>query len=409
MNSGLILDLLLVVVALAAVVWAMAERGRAGRLEADLARAGANDQVLKDQANLAAGVVAEALVKRASQVFEAQNAVSQAKIEAQLKPVADTLEKFEKKVAAADEARARDAGGLKAHLDQLLTATRLSQEEARRLSTALRRGAGVQGRWGEQILRNVLELAGMKEGRDFDEQVHVRTGDGAQRPDVVVKLPRGGLFVIDAKCSLTAYLEAQEAVEEAVREEAFARHAVSVKGHMQSLAAKAYWEQFDSAPDFVAMFVPGDTILAAVVERFPDLYTQAMERRVILTTPSSLFALCMAVMYGWRIEQQSVNAREIAELGRELYKRMSVMGAHVADVGGALTRAVESYNRFVGSLESQVLTQARRFEDLKADTPAAPLRETPAIDVATRSLSKLAAEPYAAVLTAEEAAPTSAK
>jgi DNA recombination protein RmuC len=405
----LILDLILLLAALAAVIWAMTERARAGRAEADLARVGANDQVLKDQANLAAGVVAEALIKRASQAFEAQHAVSQAKLEAQLKPVAETLEKFEKKVAAADEARAREAGGLKAHLEQLLTATKLSQEEARRLSTALRRGAGVQGRWGEQILRNVLELAGMKEGRDFDEQVHVRTGDGAQRPDVVVKLPRGGLFVIDAKCSLTAYLEAQEAVEEAVREEAYARHAVSVKGHMQSLAAKAYWEQFDSAPDFVAMFVPGDTILAAVVERFPDLYTQAMERRVILTTPSSLFALCMAVMYGWRVEQQTVNAREIAELGRELYKRLSVMGAHVASVGSALTRAVESYNRFVGSLETQVLTQARRFEDLKADTPAAPLRETPVVDVAARSLSKLAAEPPPAALTTDVATPTSAK
>lgn len=409
MNSGLILDLILILAALAAMVWAMAERARAGRAEAELARADASDQALKDQASLAAGVVADAVVKRASEVFESQNALSQAKLEAQLKPVAETLEKFEKKVAAADEARAREAGGLKAHLEQLLTATRLSQEEARRLSTALRRGAGVQGRWGEQILRNVLELAGMKEGRDFEEQVHVRTGDGAQRPDVVVKLPRGGLFVIDAKCSLTAYLEAQEAVEETVREEAYARHAVSVKGHMQSLAAKAYWEQFDSAPDFVAMFVPGDTILAAVVERFPDLYIQAMERRVILTTPSSLFALCMAVMYGWRVEQQTVNAREIAELGRELYKRLSVMGSHVAGVGAALTRAVDSYNRFVGSLESQVLTQARRFEDLKADTPAAPLRETPVVDVATRPLAKLAADPPPTALTTDVATPTSAK
>lgn len=409
MNSGLILDLILVALAIASVIWAMLERARAGRAEADLARAGASDQVLKDQASLAAGVAADVLVKRASEVFEAQNAVSQAKLEAQLKPVAETLEKFEKKVAAADEARAREAGGLKAHLEHLLTATKLSQEEARRLSTALRRGAGVQGRWGEQILRNVLELAGMKEGRDFDEQVHVRSADGAQRPDVVVKLPRGGLFVIDAKCSLTAYLEAQEAVEDAAQEEAYVRHAASVKGHVQSLAAKAYWEQFDSAPDFVAMFVPGDAILAAAVERSPDLYTQAMERRVILTTPSSLFALCMAVMYGWRVEQQTVNAREIAELGRELYKRLSVMGGHVASVGGALTRAVESYNQFVGSLESQVLTQARRFEDLKADTPTAPLRETSVVDVATRSLSKLAAELPPAILTADGPPPTSAK
>ena len=203
--------------------------------------------------------------------------------------------------------------------------------------------------------------------------------------------------------------EAQEATEDAAREEAYVRHAASVKGHMQALAAKAYWEQFDSAPDFVAMFVPGDTILAAAVERFPDLYTQAMERRVIMTTPSSLFALCMAVMYGWRVEQQTVNAREIAELGQELYKRLSVMGAHVAGVGGALTRAVESYNRFVGSLESQVLSQAKRFEQLKADNSASPIREVPVVDVPIRTLGKLAGQPSPPALTTEEAAPTSAK
>lgn len=402
MNSGLILDLILVLFAVGAIIWAMAERARAAKAEADLARGG-------EQQALAAGAVADALVRRASEAFEAQNKLSQANLEARLKPVADTLEKFEKKVADADAARAREAGGMKVQLDQLMQATAKTQEEARRLSTALHRGAGVQGRWGEQILRNVLELAGMKEGRDFFEQVHVKTAEGTQRPDALIRLPRGGVFVVDGKCSLTAYLEAQQAEDDARREEAYARHALSVKGHIQALAAKAYWDQFDEAPDFVVMFVPGDGILAAAVERQPDLYALAMDRRVILTTPSSLFALCMAVMYGWRVEQQSVNAREIAELGRELYKRLSVMGGHIAAVGGALTRAVESYNRFVGSLESQVLTQARRFEDLKADTPAAPLRETPAIDVATRSLSKLATEPAAAALTAEEATPTSAK
>jgi DNA recombination protein RmuC len=402
MNSGLILDLVLVLIAVAAAVWAMAERARAARAEAELGQAGG-------------GV--DALVKRASEAFEAQNKVSQAKLEAQLSPVKETLEKFEKKVAAADEARAREAGGLKAHLEQLLAATAATQEEARRLSTALRRGAGVQGQWGEQVLRNVLELAGMKEGRDFDEQVHVKTAEGVQRPDFVVRLPRGGLFVVDSKCSTTAYLEAQQATDEATREAAYARHAMSVKGHVQSLAAKAYWDSFDNTPDFVVMFVPGDGILAAAVERQPDLYTMAMDRRVILTTPSSLFALCMAVMYGWRVEQQNVNAREIADLGRELYKRLSVMGGHVAAVGAALDRAVEGYNRFVGSLETQVLTQARRFEDLKADTAVAPLREIPVVDGATRSLSKLAGEPpvdalppvLGPVLTGDEAAPTSAK
>jgi DNA recombination protein RmuC len=403
MNSALILDLFLAAAALAAVIWAMAERARAARAEADLARAGEHQA-------LSVGPMADAVVQRASEAFEAQSKLSQAKLEAQLKPVAETLEKFEKKVADAETARARDAGGLKENLDKLMTATAATQEEARRLSTALRRGTGVQGRWGEQILRNVLELAGMKEGRDFFEQVHVKTAEGAQRPDALIRLPRGGVFVIDAKCSLTAYLEALQAADEASREEAFARHALSVKGHMQALAAKAYWDQFEEAPDFVVMFVPGDGILAAAVERQQDLYALAMDRRVILTTPSSLFALCVAVTHGWRVEQQSVNAREIADLGRELYKRLSVMGGHLTAVGGALTRAVESYNRFVGSLETQVLTQARRFEDLKADTPASPLRDVPIVDLAARPLSKLAADPIAEplALTAEEATPTSA-
>jgi DNA recombination protein RmuC len=352
--------------------------------------------------------VADALVRRAAETFEAQNALSQSKIEAQLKPVTETLAKFEQKVTEAEAARAREAGGLKAQIDNLLAASTATQEETRKLSNALRRGAGVQGRWGEQMLRNVLELAGMRAGHDFEEQVHTEAGEGALRPDVVVRLPRGGVFVIDAKCSLNAYLEAQDAADEASRESAYQRHAASVKAHMQSLAAKAYWDQFPDSPDFVAMFIPGDAFLSAAIERAPDLYTQAMERRVILVTPSSLFALCKAVVYGWRIEQQSLNAREIAELGRELYKRLSVMGGHVAGVGRALGAAVGKYNDFVGSLETQVLTQARRFEDLKADNPAAPLKDVPAVETAVRPLVKLAAEEAPPILTTPRAGPTSA-
>jgi DNA recombination protein RmuC len=402
MNPGLILNVILVVVAIGAVIWAMAERAKAARAEADLARSG-------EQQALASGAVAEALVKRASEAFEAQSKVSQANLQAQLKPVAETLEKFEKKVADADAARAREAGGVKVQLDQLMLATAATQEEARRLSTALKSGTGVQGRWGEQILRNVLELAGMKAGRDFFEQVSVRTADGVQRPDALIRLPRGGVFVVDAKCSLTAYLQAQQATDEAAREDAYVRHALSVKAHMQALAARAYWDQFEEAPDFVVMFVPGDGILAAAVERQQDLYAMAMDRRVILTTPSSLFALCIAVSHGWRVEQQSVNAREIAELGRELYKRLSVMGGHLTAVGGALTSAVKSYNNFVGSLEGRVMSQARKFEELKADTPATPLKEIAFVEEPVRDLAKLAAEPEPLALTAEEAAPTSAK
>jgi len=216
------------------------------------------------------------------------------------------------------------------------------------------------------------------------------------------------VFVIDAKCSIAAYLEAQEAADEATREAAYQRHAASVKTHMQSLAAKAYWDQFAASPDFVVMFIPGDAFLSAAQDRLPDLHTQAMERRVIMVTPSSLFALCKAVIYGWRAQEQTLNAKEIASLGRELHRRLAIMGGHVAGLGKSLSAAVGKYNEFVGSLETQVMTQARRFEALKADNPSAPIPDLPEIDAPVRPLVKLAAEEPPATLTLGGAAHTSA-
>lgn len=404
-------EILLLVLAGACVglaVWAMAERGRAARaeLEARLLRdhAAAGAETVKAQAALSASTVAEALVKRASETFQAQDRLAQARLEAQLKPVAETLAKFEEKVTAAEKARAEETGGLKQQIDQLLAASTATQEEARKLSAALRRGAGVQGRWGEQMLRNVLEMAGLRAGFDFEEQVHLDADGSAHRPDVVVRLPGGGVFVIDAKCSLTAFMEGQDATDDAVREAAFARHAQSLKTHVQGLSARAYWDKLERSPDFVAMFVPGDGFLAAALERAPDLMTQAMEKRVIIVTPTTLFALCKAVAYGWRVEQQAVNAAEIAGLGRELYKRLSVMGGHVEAMGKALGQAVGRYNQFVGSLEGQVLTQARRFEDLKVDHEGKDIPELAAIETGVRPLAKLAG-----ALTLAEAGPTSAE
>ena len=377
MNAFPLLDILLLGVAIGAVVWAMSERGRARLALAELERSKVGDEAVRAQAALSANAVTDELIKRAAET---------------LKPMGESLEKFEARVAAMEKARAEDAGGLKTQIDQLLAATSATQAEAQKLSTALRRGAGVQGRWGEQMLRNVLELAGMRAGADFFEQVHVAAGESAQRPDVTVNLPGGGVFVIDAKCSIAAYLEAQEAANEAAREGAYQRHAASVRAHMQSLAAKAYWDQFEASPDFVVMFIPGDAFLAAAQERLPDLHAQAMERRVIMVTPSSLFALCKAVVYGWRAQEQTLNAKEIAGLGRELHRRLAIMGAHVAGLGKSLSAAVGKYNEFVGSLETQVMTQARRFEDLKADHPAAPVPDLPEIEAPVRPLVKLAAK-----------------
>ena len=356
------------------------------------------DETLKNMKEAFAAQSGEALRAALGDLrkLEEENRANREKIDreklgAQLKPVADTLERFEKHVNDLEQKRVEDVGGLKAQIEALMKASDQTQAEARKLSTALRRGAGVQGRWGEQTLRNVLEIAGLDSKFDFQEQFHL-AGDTTLRPDVVVHLPGGGKFVVDAKCSLNAYLDAQEAVDDVAREAALTRHAASLRQHIAGLSGKAYWDQFkkEKSPDFVAMFVPGDSFLVAALDRAPDLMSEAMEKRVLLVTPTTLFGLCKAVAYGWRVEDQARNADEVAQLGKELYKRISVMGDHVQGVGKALETAVGKYNSFVGSLEGNVLTQARRFETLKVDHEGKEIPELGPLEVGVRQVAKLA-------------------
>jgi DNA recombination protein RmuC len=398
----LVLAIVFALATVACALWAFALQRRAAAAEAQVAMLTERGRLLEDQtatqieliraqAAQSANAIAEQLIKRADENAKSRDNLAQARLEAQLKPVAETLAKFEAQVTAVEKARAEETGGLKAQITALLEASTATQAEARKLSAALRRGAGVQGRWGEQTLRNVLEAAGLNSRFDFQEQFSVDTEEGRRRPDVKVTLPGGGVFVIDAKCSLNAFLEAQEATDETLREAALTRHAASVRAHMQGLSSKAYWDQFASvgSPDFVAMFVPGDGFLAVALERLPDLMAEAMERKVVLVTPTTLFALCKAVAYGWRAEDQAKNAARIVEVGRELYKRVSVMGAHAGAMGKALESAVGKYNQFVGSLESQVLTQARRFEELSVDHEGKKIDEPAVIDQGVRPLTKL--------------------
>ncbi|ATC33362.1 DNA recombination protein RmuC [Caulobacter vibrioides] len=409
----LILALVFALAAVALGLWAVAAQRRAAKAEAQawllterLTQAEERHRLLEDQsatqielikaqAAQSANAIAEQLIKRADENAKSRERLAEARLEAQLKPVAETLAKFEAQVNAVEKVRAEETGGLKAQIAALMEASTATQAEARKLSAALRRGAGVQGRWGEQTLRNVLEAAGLNSRFDFQEQFSVDSDEGRRRPDVKVTLPGGGVFVIDAKCSLNAFLEAQDATDEVLREAAMARHAQSVRTHMQGLSSKAYWDQFagEGSPDFVAMFVPGDGFLAAALDRLPELMAEAMDRRVVLVTPTTLFALCKAVAYGWRAEDQAKNAARIVEVGRELYKRVSVMGAHAGAMGKALESAVGKYNQFVGSLESQVLTQARRFEDLSVDHEGKKIDEPAAIEQGVRPLTKLTAEP----------------
>ena len=310
------------------------------------------------------------------------------RMEAQLKPVADTLAKFQEHVAALEKVRAEETGGLKEQLQLLMTASTATRDEARRLTEALKGNTGRRGRWGEQTCRNVLEAAGMAGRFDFEEQTSAANEEGRQsRPDFVVRLPGGGMFVIDAKVSL-AFGDASDGDEEAQRLAASLRTAASMKTHVRQLASKAYQDQFKPSPDFVAMFVPGDAFLAAALDHEPELMTQAMASRVVIVTPTTLFALCKAVAYGWRAEEQAKNAEDVAKLGKELYKRLSVMGGHAAAVGRALDTAVGKYNQFVGSLESQVMVSARRFEDLQVDHEGKELPGLPPVETTPRSLSR---------------------
>ena len=405
MNSLLIFLVIALVAAAIGFTWALMERGRANRAEArawELQDSASRLRLIEEQGGRNAALIqaeavtaiADQVLKRADETFKGREELAQARLEAQLKPVAETLAKFQEQVVAVEKTRAEETGGLKAQISQLLLASTATQEEARKLSAALRRGAGVQGRWGEQTLRNVLEAAGLHNRYDFDEQTSTDTDEGRRRPDVTVRLPGGAVFVIDAKCSLNAFLDAQDATDDAIREACYVRHAQSVRAHMIGLSGKTYWDQFNQgSPDFVAMFIPGDSFLAAALDRMPELMTEAMDKRVLVVTPTTLFALCKAVVYGWRVEEQAANAQEISKLGRELYKRLSVMGGHAASVGKALEAAVGRYNSFVGSLETQVMTQARRFEDLQVDHEGKDLPELLPVETGIRPLTKLAVDP----------------
>jgi DNA recombination protein RmuC len=392
MNGSLIAALAFALIAAAALAWALKERMRAAAAEMRV-------EMLREQADLvtaqltqSATGVAEAILKKNEEAIHNREQLAQARLEAQLKPVAESLQKFQEHVALVEKVRVEETGGLKEQISALLLASTATQDEARKLSSALRRGAGVQGRWGEQTLRNVLEQAGLSSFCDFTEQASTDTDEGRRRPDVIVKLPGGGQFIIDAKCSLNAFLELQDADSDEAREAAGLRHVQSVRSHVSGLSAKAYWDQFGGSPDFVAMFVPLDSALAAAVDRAPALMTEAMDRKVVIVTPTTLFALCKAVVYGWRVEEQAANARHIADLGRDLYKRLSTMGGHAGSVGKALSAAVDRYNQFVGSLESQVLTQARRFEELKVDHEGSEIEVLAPLDKAVRPLTKLTDE-----------------
>jgi len=300
-----------------------------------------------------------------------------------LTPVKEALQKVDEKIQQVESTRVGAYEGLKQQVSHLLDAQKELRNETANLVNALKKPT-VRGRWGEMQLRRVVEMAGMIEYCDFTEQSSTCTEEGDMlRPDLVVKLPGGQHIVIDSKAPMSRYLEALEASDETIKQSHLQDHARHVRQHIKQLSAKSYWNQFPTSPEFVILFLPGETFFSAALEADPSLIEVGANHKVILATPTTLIALLRAVAYGWRQEQLKANAQEISQLGQTLYERLADLGGALGKVGRHLGQTVDAYNQSIGTLESRVLVSARRFEHLGISThkkqlePLAPVEALP--------------------------------
>lgn len=302
-------------------------------------------------------------------------AKTRAELEALLVPVKDTLARYEKSIDEVEKSRIEAYSGLKTQIEFMLNDQQQLRQETSKLVHALKSAPKARGRWGEQQLRNVLEMAGLSSYVDFQTEVHVAATEEerARRPDAIIRLPGGRKLIVDAKTSLNAFLEAAETTDENARTGHLLAHARALKTHAEQLGRKDYWKQFGDSADFVVMFVPGEHFVTAALEVEPSLWEYAFERRVLIATPTNLIAIARTVSHVWQQEKLAEQAMEIGALGKELHKRLRVMGTRVLDLGKALDGTVKKYNEFVGSLERQVMPQARKFSELQFDESVEPL------------------------------------
>ncbi len=340
-------------------------------------------------------------LERADQRLAQAHEKSEAQLKQLLHPVNETIQRYDQKISQIEQQRTEAYGILRGEIESMKSGQEAVRAEAQRLVDSLRHAPKARGRWGEQQLRNVLETCGLSEHVDFRTEVSVEGEDGRLRPDAIVRIPGGRALVIDAKVSLNAYQDAYGAEGEDERKRLLSAHAAAMRAHVETLGRKSYADQFDEAPDYVIMFVPGEHFLSAALEHDPQLWDHAFGKRVLLATPTNLIAIARTVAAVWRQEKMADEAKRIGALGKELYERLAGAAASLKKLGNRLTGAVSDYNSFVGSFEGRVLVTGRKLRDLNIETggkelealePVEALVRDPASPEAVRALPEAVAD-----------------
>lgn len=334
----------------------------------------------------------ETFLARAQARFEESEKSSGERLKALLSPVDQRLKSYEEQVGKLEKERVDAFGNLTGLIQSMRDGQEAVRAAAAQLGNSLRNGPKTRGRWGELQLRNVLEQCGLAEHTDFVTEQSIETDEGRLRPDAIVRVPGNKLLVIDAKVSLNAYQDAFEATDDDARKIALNAHVQSMRNHIQTLGAKSYQSQFEEAPDYVLMFVPGEHFIAAALERDPALWDYAFERRVLLASPTNLVAIARTVAQVWRQDGLAREAREIGRMGGELYDRLAVAAEHLKRVGNGLDSAVTNYNKFVGSFERNVMSTGRKFAELNIETGKRELEDVPLVEALPRYSSEVEQE-----------------
>jgi len=329
--------------------------------------------------------LAKATLEKHQEVAKGDLDKRQQAIDGLVKPIKESLDKVDSKIQEIEKARTGAYHGLREQVGSLLESQKELRAETSNLVKALRRPQ-VRGRWGEIQLRRVVEMAGMLDHCDFFEQQTAEGEQGRLRPDLLIRLPGNRNIVVDSKVPLEAYLEAIEATDDPTRTEKLTEHARQVRAHIAALSRKSYFEQFDPAPEFVILFLPGEVFYSAALQHDPSLIEMGVGQNVIIAAPTTLIALLRAVAYGWREEQLAENAKAISELGRELYKRLGGMAGYMTRLGKALDAATGAFNKAVGSLESRVLVTARKFKELGTTGTSDEIDELSPVESSPRML-----------------------